>query len=111
VTEPVATIRDLVQRLEDLDEGDRFEVGPALFARRPWQPDSQAVVLREDWLESRQRPGFHLLLDVSIAREVLEVWSAWRDGQVPDADEAAAAVIHYAENDAYQSVSDSGGCR
>lgn len=108
MTEPIATIRDLVQRLKDLDEGDRFEVGPTLFAQRPWQPDSQAVVLREDCLESRQRPGLYVLLDVSIAREMLEVWSAWRDGRVPDADEAAAAVIHYAESDAYQPVSDSG---
>jgi hypothetical protein len=108
VTEPIATIRDLVQRLDEVDDGDHFEVEPALFARRPWEPDSEAALIREDWVESRQRPGFHLLLEVSIVREVLGVWSAWREGRVPDADEAAAAVIHYAENDAYQPVGDSG---
>jgi hypothetical protein len=108
VQQPVQTLRDLVARLEDLDDGDRFEVAPAFFARLPWSPDSEAVVLREDELESRERPGFRLVLEVPMAREVLQVWSAWRGGRPPSADEAAAAVIHYAEHDAYVPVTNRG---
>jgi hypothetical protein len=46
--------------------------------------------------------GWRYLLEVLIAREVLEVWSAWRDGRIPSVEEACDAVIHYADNDAYQ---------
>jgi hypothetical protein len=102
-TEKTGTIRDLVQQLERIDDGDPFEV-PTIFARKPWGPDSDAVILREDTLESESHPGLRCLLAVYIAREVLEVWSAWRDGRSPSHDEAAAAVIHYAEHDAYMPV-------
>ncbi len=105
----VTTIRDLVGRLDELHSGhERFEVGPAIFARPPWTPGSEAVVLREDLIETSDPPGFRLVLEVTIAREVLRVWSAWRDGRKPGADEAAAAVIHYAEKDAYLPVTNGG---
>lgn len=99
----------LVGRLDELHSGhDRFDVGPAIFARLPWTPGSEAVVLREDLIEPSGAPGFRLVLEVTIAREVLLVWSAWRGGRKPDAEEAAAAVIHYAENDAYLPVTNGG---
>lgn len=41
------------------------------------------------------------LLGTRIAKEVIEVWSEWRDGRVPSPEDALAAVLHYAENDAY----------
>jgi hypothetical protein len=41
------------------------------------------------------------LLEVSLAREVLEVWTAWRDGRRPTISEACEAIIYYASNDAY----------
>jgi hypothetical protein len=46
--------------------------------------------------------GWRYLLEVLIAREVLEVWSAWRNGRIPSVEEAREAVIYYADNDAYQ---------
>jgi hypothetical protein len=42
------------------------------------------------------------LLEVLIAREVVEVWSAWRDGRAPSVEQACEAIVYYAENDAYQ---------
>lgn len=104
----MTTIRDLVGRLDELDSGhERFDVGPAIFARLPWTPGSEAVVLREDIIESSGGPGFRLVLEVAIAH-FLRVWSAWRGGRKPDVDEAAAAVIHYADNDAYLPVTNGG---
>lgn len=41
------------------------------------------------------------LLEVVIAKEVLEVWSEWRDGRRPSLPEACEAVLHYASHDAY----------
>jgi hypothetical protein len=103
----VATIRDLVRDLDAVPpETDRYEIGPSIFATRPMTPDSEAVLLREDFLESPTHPGFRYVLDVSIAREVLAVWSAWRGGARPSDEQAASAVIHYAQHDAYQPVGD-----
>ncbi|NEA65613.1 hypothetical protein [Streptomyces sp. SID12488] len=42
------------------------------------------------------------LLEVFIAREVVEVWSSWRDSRVPSIGEACEAIVYYADNDAYQ---------
>jgi hypothetical protein len=44
------------------------------------------------------------LLEVALAQEVLEVWSAWRNGKVPTFAESVEAVVHYAEHDAYLPV-------
>ncbi|MFD0730914.1 hypothetical protein [Planotetraspora mira] len=49
-------------------------------------------------------PDHAHLLKVGIAQEVVEVWSAWRDGAPPTPEEATLAIIYYAEHDAYQSV-------
>jgi hypothetical protein len=45
--------------------------------------------------------GWTYVLELWVAREVLEVWSAWRGGRVPSLAEACAAVVYYVENDAY----------
>ena len=104
--EGVAALKELVRRLNDFPRGDRYEVGPAIFAKRPWNSASPAVVLNEEALDgvAPSKPEYTYLLEVSIAREVLDVWSNWRGGQVPTADEAVEAIIHYAVNDAYQPV-------
>ena len=41
------------------------------------------------------------LLEVSLAKEVVQVWSEWRDGRRPTAIDKCEAVIYYAEHDAY----------
>jgi hypothetical protein len=46
--------------------------------------------------------GHHYLLEVDLAIDVLEVWSAWRDGATPTAEEAALAVIYYGDHDSYR---------
>lgn len=48
--------------------------------------------------------GMPYLLEVFLAKEVLGVWSQWRNGCIPSSDERCEAVIHYAKNDAYKPV-------
>jgi hypothetical protein len=48
--------------------------------------------------------GYRYLLEVAIAQEVLEVWSAWRDGRNPSTAEKVEAVAHYARMDSYLPV-------
>jgi len=41
------------------------------------------------------------LLEVRTAREAIEVWGLWRPGQTPTVDDKVAAVVYYAQNDAW----------
>lgn len=89
----VATIEELVSTLGE--EG-------TLFAVVPWTPESEAVVFTEDFSGTAGVvPGHEYLLECDLALEVVEVWSAQRNGRVPTSREAAEAVIHYAVNDAW----------
>jgi hypothetical protein len=45
--------------------------------------------------------GMRYLLEVSLARDAIQVWSDWRSGRTPNSDDKADAVIYYAEHDAY----------
>ena len=45
--------------------------------------------------------GYDYLLEVALALDVMETWRSWRAGQKPTPEEAAEAVIYYAEHDVY----------
>ena len=40
-------------------------------------------------------------MEVALAREAVDVWQAWRPGERPSLDDKLAAIIYYAENDAW----------
>lgn len=46
----------------------------------------------------------YLKLDMRTAKEVLSVWSHWRDGREATISEACEAIVFYAEHDAYLPV-------
>jgi len=94
-------LREALASLESLDSD------AVIYAAEPWAADSQALVGRDGSPEAIEAlaSGMSYVLEVRIASEVLEVWSAWRDGRVPNADERCEAVIHYAVSDAYLEAS------
>jgi hypothetical protein len=103
----IVTMARLVEVIASLDEipvDEAAEVAPTIFARKPWTPASPCLVLAEEAVNGHARSAADhaYLVEVELAREVLEVWSDWRSGAVPSPDEAARAVIHYAEYDAYE---------
>jgi hypothetical protein len=77
-----------------------------------WQcmPRREARFRRERrstwWDEELAAPpeGTEYVLEVSLMRNVLKVWSAWRNGAAPSIPQACEAVLHYAERDAYLPV-------
>ncbi len=99
-------LRQVVAELDQIPPGDRYEPGPAIFARLPWAPNAPSLVLLEDAVNgvAPSQPEFAYMLEVNLAREVLEVWSAWRDGARPSIDDAVDAILHYAMHDAYLPV-------
>lgn len=48
--------------------------------------------------------GMRYLIEVRIAKEVIRVWRAWREGKLPTLQEQCDAIIYYAVNDSYQPV-------
>jgi hypothetical protein len=83
-----------------LSQPDALHSDAVLYAIRPWTAETDAVVLVGDDAPA----GYEYLLEVDLVLDVLEVWSAWRGGQSPTPEEAAKAVIYYAERDAYLQV-------
>lgn len=88
----------LVEVLQDLDA---FDDG-VLFAAPPWDAESKAVVMKEpDEGAQLVPPGLEYMLEVWLIKEVLAIWSEWRNGRRPTDLEALEAVRYYAQNDAY----------
>jgi hypothetical protein len=92
---------------EALASLESFEGDATIYAAKPWTADSRTVVAGEGDSEAQAAiaTGMPYLLEVWIAREVVKVWSAWRDGRVPTVDERCEAVIHYAVHDVYLQAS------
>ena len=95
---------DVVARLHEIPKADRFEVGPTIYAKHPFDPESEALVLSEDPVDhaSPSAPDLTYLVGVETAKEVLAVWSKWRGGASPNPEQAVTAIVHYALHDAYQ---------
>jgi hypothetical protein len=61
------------------------------------RPTARAEVAPED----ASPAGLHYLLEVEIAREAIKVWQAWRPGRMPTLEDEVAAVVYYAQHDAW----------
>jgi hypothetical protein len=71
-----------------------------IYASAPLTPRSEAMICAE----AESPAGLDYLLEVALAREVLRVWADWRHGRQPTPEQAAGAVIHYAQQDAHEPV-------
>jgi hypothetical protein len=82
---------------------DHIDPRLIMYAARPWSDQSPIWSAHLDEVDNRP-DHFEYMLEVDLAKEVIEVWSEWRDRRVPTNKEACGAVIWYAEHDAYQPV-------
>ena len=65
-------------------------------------PETPVYLVNE---ETEELPaGTEYVLELSLVKNVVKVWSAWRDGTVPTVLQACEAVLHYAKHDAYLPV-------
>jgi len=94
------TLGEVLSRLEDLDdELTIFAVGGTGASI-----ESESEVCRETDDGSLVCPSNQVLsyvLEVDAAKEVVAVWSDWRDGSEPSVLQMFEAVMYYARNDAY----------
>lgn len=98
------SLRDVTTLLETVQHLSEAPADATLYAARPWTPQSEAVVASADVAP----PGMDYLLEVTLAREAIEVWSRWREGAAPTDADACAALVYYAENDAFMPSDGSG---
>jgi hypothetical protein len=87
------TLREVIGQL------DRFADDQTIYAESA-APTAEAIVASG----REQAAPLPYLLEVSLAREAVEVWKAWRPGQTPSLDDEVTAVIYYARNDAWLPV-------
>ncbi len=100
------TLREAIDRLAE------WPKDATLFVERirgGFLPESNADVLALDDADARpineiaaeRTPGKEYFLEVSIARDVIAGWRYNHAGQSPSLADSVAAIIYYAENDAY----------
>jgi len=90
----VRTLRDVVNALDDLDDADVIYTDGTSPAARA------AVVSAPDAAEAKA-DRLRYFLEISLARDAVEVWSAWRKGAEPTVDDKLMAISYYASHDAY----------
>jgi hypothetical protein len=101
------TILDVCANLDHVDNDG------VIYARRiegEFAPASEAAVVMLSRAEqdmparevaARRCPGLDYCLEISIAKEAVQVWSLWREGARPTPSERAEAVCYKANNDAW----------
>jgi hypothetical protein len=86
-----------------VQELDSFDRESTIYASQPWTADSKVIVAIEPQLggipKDVEELGLEYFLEVFVAQEVLEGWSADL-GSVPSTAEKTARLIQYATDDA-----------
>lgn len=96
--ESMTSLADIVGQV------DGYDSDAVIFVEAPWGGDARATVVAADDAEAglmAEQQGMNYFLEVHLAREMLEVWSAWRDNRRPSLADAVAASIYYAQRDAF----------
>ena len=89
------TLRDVVNALDELEEDAVIYTDGASPAARA------AVAAGGAEVERAKADGLRYFVEVALAKDAVAVWSEWRNGAEPTADDKLLAVSYYATNDAY----------
>lgn len=89
-------LSQLIMQLDDLD--DHF----IIYAEQNpvWHSTSEAILISCEQNPKLEGNGKKYLLEVNVAKEVIEVWKKWHCRE-PSIEEKISAIIYYAQNDAY----------
>ena len=86
---------------EALDQIDSLTDEDVVFAKRPWQLDSEALIGKLDENFGTPKPiaeqKLDYFIDVPVAKEVLGIFGSRQISQ----QERRALLLYYAEHDAY----------
>lgn len=66
--------------------------------------DTFVILVKQDEINEYKEKGYNYFLELFLAREIIDVWSKWRNNKKPTLDEKIKAIIYYSINDAYLPV-------
>lgn len=96
---------ELIKLLEHLDD---FDDNATIYVQmnREIMPNSEAIAVMElpDGRVPSATSNMSYFLEISLAKEIVKVWSNWRNGRLPSAVEKYNALVYYAENDTFLPV-------
>lgn len=95
----MTTLAELLAELDTLDDDATIFTAIAPYANA--ETPAVVAVPAEDGSVPDRVDGLGYFLEVDIAKEVVEIWSQWRDGREPTLRQVVEAVVHYAVNDSY----------
>ena len=95
----MATLADILERIDDVNDSLTIFAEGGVNST----PQSRAVVAEsgDEGPRPPEAEGLDYLLEVSVAKEVIAVWSAWRGGRAPSPIDRWRAVTYYAQYDAF----------
>jgi hypothetical protein len=97
------TLREVMEGLDGFDDDATIyaEGDPS-----DWDVTSGALVAytSEDASPPALPESFRYLLEIHIAKDAVRVWSEWRAGAEPSAEDKLAAVLYYRRYDAFMPV-------
>ena len=90
-------LRDVLANVE------KYEARLVVYVAGDQEPGPGSLVELVNYVgPTTQEPaGKRYLLSIGDIRDVLETWSKWRDGCVPNDEERCEAVAFYAKHDGY----------
>jgi hypothetical protein len=91
------SLATLLEHLDNISEDYTIYVADTIKAP---SAATAAVALHES-ADGSVPSDMRYLLEVPLAREVIKVWSDWREGRIPSLDDKVEAVNYYSEHDAY----------
>jgi hypothetical protein len=88
---------------EVLGNVDDYEAYLVVYIADDRDPTLESEVELVDYRgpQTPKPPGKRSFLSIEDIRDVLETWSSWRCGRIPDDAERVAAVAFYARYDGY----------
>lgn len=94
--------------IDIIDNLESFDVNLTIYAKKTpnWEQTSYAVVTQdpESGILPEEAKGLYYLMEIYLAKEILNVWSEWRNGRKPNIQEKLEAIIYYSTHDAYMPV-------
>ena len=96
----------LMKLIDAIDQLDSFDEDLTIYVDSRLVLDSEAVLAcePEDGSLPEEARGLVYFIEVYLAREVLEVWSQWRQDEVPSREDKYKALVYYVKNDDYLPV-------
>jgi hypothetical protein len=61
-------------------------------------------LVNENEIEKAKKEGLKYIIEMFLVKEIIDVWSSWRNNKAPSINNIIEAIKYYVENDTYLPV-------